>query len=406
MSLPRVLEPLRHRDFRLLFAGQTLTMFGSFVSNVAFPFQLLRLGGSAVELGTLVAIFAASNLVFLLAGGVVADRVPRRSLIIATETASGIAMGLVAVLGLTGTLRIPHLYVAEVFFGAAFAFSMPAVGAIIPELVPQDILVAGNALRGLSRNAARLGGPVAGGLLVAIAGPPAAFAVDALSFFASAAAVALTTARAIPPGRRASVVAEVREGFAFVFGLQWLWVTIFGWSLINAAWVGAFSVGLPLFVTQVLGAGAVVYGLIVASSGIGEAVGAALMPELRIRRIGVAMYLFGALGGIALLVIGLVPSLPGAVVSGAALGLSFVCFGILWETALQRLVPGHLLGRVISVDWFGGSLLAPAAPLGAAVLVGAVGVPALFVVAGCIVTTLTLLGLALPSIRRLEHIPS
>lgn len=402
MRLPQVALPLRHRDFRLLFVGQTLTLLGTFVSNVAMPFQLLRLGGSAAELGTLVAVFGASNLVFVLLGGAVADRVPRRTLIIATETVSGIAMGLIAVLGLTGTLTIPHLYVAEVFFGAAVAFSLPAVGAIIPELVPQDILVAGNALRGLSRQLGRLGGPVLGGLLVALAGPPLAFAVDAASFFLSAAAVALTTRRALAPRERASMLSEIRQGFAFVFGLQWLWVTIFGWSLINAAFIGAFSVGLPLLVTQVLGAGAVVYGVIVASSAVGEAAGATLVAQLRIRRIGIAMYLFAALGGGALLLVGLVPTLAATLAAGIVLGFSFVSFGVLWETALQRFVPGHLLGRVIGVDWFGGSLLGPVAPLAAALVVERSGPPALFLVAGAIATALTLLGLALPSIRRLE----
>ncbi len=402
VRLPRVVEPLRHRDFRLLWTGQTLTLLGSFVSNVAYPFQLLQLGGSAVELGTLVSIFAATNLAFLLVGGAIVDRVPRRRLIIAAETLSGAVMGTVALLGLSGVLQIWHLYVSEVFFGAAVALGGPAVSAIIPELVPEEILVAGNALRGLGRQVSRLGGPLLGGLLVAFAGAPWAFAVDAVSFFVSAGAVALIAARPSVSGERTSMLAEIREGFHFVFGVQWLWVTIFGFALVNAGFVAAFVVGLPLLVTQVLGAGAVVYGLIVASNGIGEAAGAVVVAQLRVRRVGVAMYLFAAIGGVGLLIFGLVPTLPGALAGGVTIGFSFVCFGVLWESALQRLVPRRLLGRVTSVDWFGGNLLSPVAPLAAALVVDALGPARLFVVSGAIATSLMLLGLLLPSIRRLE----
>ena len=137
MRLPRIVEPLRHRDFRLLWSGQTLTLLGSFVSNIAYPFQVLQLGGSAAELGTLVSVYATASLVFLLVGGAVADRVSRRSLIVATELLSGVMVGIVAILGFTGAIQIWHLYVTYAVFGATTAFSIPALGAIIPELVPE-----------------------------------------------------------------------------------------------------------------------------------------------------------------------------------------------------------------------------------------------------------------------------
>lgn len=402
MRLPRVVEPLRHRDFRLLWTGQTLTLLGSFVSNIAYPFQVLQLGGSALELGILVSAFTGSQLVFLLIGGAVADRVPRRTLIVATELGSGVIVAVVAILGFAGALQIWHLYVTYALFGAANAFSVPALGAIIPELVPEEILVAGNAVQGLSRQGARVGGPVVGGLIVATAGPPAAFAFDAVTFFLSAGAVALTRARPLGVEERKSVFNEIREGFAFVFSVQWLWVTIFGWSLIAAAFVGAITVALPLLVTSVLGGGAPTYGLISAAIGVGEAVGATAVAQVHIRRSGLAMYLFGALGGVALLVYGLVPTVPGALVAAVINGLSFACFGVLWVTALQVHVPRRLLGRVTSVDWFGGTLLAPLAPIGAALLAVSQGPTSVFIVAGALTVVLTLAGLLLPSIRDLE----
>jgi DHA3 family tetracycline resistance protein-like MFS transporter len=403
VKTPRIFEPLRHRDFRLLWTGQTLTLLGSFVSQVAYPFQIFQLGGSAIELGALASIFTGSSLVFLLLGGAIADRVPRRVLIVITELASGLISGSIALLGYAGALQIWHLYVAVALFGAATSFSVPAIGALIPELVPEEILVPGNAIRGLSRQASRTGGPVIGGLLVALAGPAAAFAFDALTFLVSALAVMLIRARPIVvPRASTSIVADIREGFAFVFATQWLWVTIFGWSLINAGFIGAFVVGLPLLVTETLGLGAVAFGFITAAMGVGEAVGAALISQLRVRRVGLAIYLFGVMSGVGLLIYGLVPTLPGALIAGWILGFSFVCFGVLWESALQRHVPRQMLGRVTSVDWFGGSLLGPIAPIAGALIAQAYGPPALFIAAGMVATILTLLGLALPSIRRLE----
>jgi len=135
---------------------------------------------------------------------------------------------------------------------------------------------------------------------------------------------------------------------------------------------------------------------------LGSFISQVALPFHRIRRAGIAMYLFAALGGVALLVYGLVPSVPGALAASVILGLSFVSFGVLWESALQRHVPRALLGRVTSVDWFGGNLLGPVAPLGAALIANAYGPAAVFLVGGAIATGLCLAALALPSIRRLE----
>jgi DHA3 family tetracycline resistance protein-like MFS transporter len=402
VRLPRIVEPLRHRDFRLLWTGQTLTLLGSFVSNIAYPFQVLQLGGSALELGGFVSAFTGASLVFLLLGGAVADRVPRRTLIIVTELVSGLTVGLMAILGFAGALQMWHLFVSAAVFGAASAFSVPALGAIIPELVPEEILVAGNAVQGLSRQSARVGGPIVGGILVATAGPSAAFAFDAVTFFLSAGAVALTRARPLVSEARRSILGEIREGVAFVFSVQWLWVTIFGWALIVAAFIGAVAVALPLLVTTVLGGGAEMYGFISAAVGVGEAIGATALAQVRVRRTGLVLYLFGTLSGLALLIYGLVPTVPGALVASALQGLSFACFGILWVTALQVHVPRRLLGRVTSVDYFGGTLLAPLAPIGAAFLAQSQGPAFVFVVAGAITVVLTLAALLLPSIRDLE----
>jgi len=159
VKLPAVLVPLRHRDFRLLLTGQTISSFGNSISNVAVPFQLLALGASPLQLGITIAIETATNVAFLLLGGAVADRIQRRTLILASDALAGSVLATVAALSISGALRVEHLYVAAAALGAAEAFLFPAFSAIIAELVPADILRAGNAARLLSRSAARIGRP-------------------------------------------------------------------------------------------------------------------------------------------------------------------------------------------------------------------------------------------------------
>src|ERR671936_747941 len=157
-------------------------MLGNFIHGVALPFQILALGGGALEIGVWGATFSLATIAFLLIGGAVADRVPRRRLILANDFACGAVVAVIAALSATGSLRIEHLYAEAFIFGATHSFFEPALNAIIPELVPPEILQAGNAVRGTSRQIAFIGGPLIGGALASFA-LPLAFAADAVSFF-------------------------------------------------------------------------------------------------------------------------------------------------------------------------------------------------------------------------------
>jgi MFS family permease len=190
---PRLFVPLRHRDFRLLWTGQTVSSFGDNVQNVAMPFQLLALGATPLQLGIAVAIDTASSIAFLLLGGAIADRIARRTLIIASDVLGGCVVGVVALLSASGQLRIEHIYVAAVALGAADAFLRPAYTAIIADLVPRDVLRAGNAARLLGRSLARIAGPTVGGLAVAFGGPALAFGINALTFVFSFATLIVAT---------------------------------------------------------------------------------------------------------------------------------------------------------------------------------------------------------------------
>ncbi|HKC89771.1 MAG TPA: MFS transporter [Candidatus Limnocylindria bacterium] len=402
MRLPRVLEPLRHRDFRLLWMGQTVSTFGNFIYAVALPFQILALGGTPLQLGLGVGISTATTLVFLLVGGAIVDRIPRRRVILASDFASGCVVSVVALLGFIGALRIEHIYVASAVFGMTLAFFAPAMTAIIPELIPSEVLQPGNALRGLSRQISRVGGLLAGGIIVAAAGPPLAFAIDAVTFFASFVALGLARPPRREPPALAPLVRQVREGLAYTFSVPWLWITIFLFALVNVGLEFPFVIALPLLVRDVLHSDASLYGAIGAFVGVGEACGTVLVGQLRVRRTGVAMYLWATLTGIAVAGFGLVPTLPAILFFAFVQGASLVGFGILWDTSLQRHVPQALLGRVSSVDYFGAILLGPVAPLIFALLVERFGPAGTFVIGGASAAVLCLAALLVRSIRDLE----
>jgi MFS family permease len=217
---PRLLVPLRHRDFRLLWTGQTVSSFGNYIRSAAMPFQLLALGATPAQLGIAVAINYGTSIVFLLAGGAIADRLPRRTLIIASDLLGGCVVAVVALLSATGQLRVEHVYLLSFALGAADAFLQPAYSALIAELVPVETLRAGNAARLLGRSLARIAGPSLGGVAVVTAGPALAFSINALTFFFSLSTLMFTRPTRRVPAPSAPLLRDVGEGLNYVFSVR------------------------------------------------------------------------------------------------------------------------------------------------------------------------------------------
>jgi MFS family permease len=399
---PRLLVPLRHRDFRLLWTGQTVSSFGNYVQSVALPFQLLALGATPLQLGLAVAINTATSVAFLLIGGAIADRLPRRTLIIASDLFGGCVVAVLALLSAAGQLRIEHVYVASFALGAADAFLRPAYNAIIADLVPGDILRAGNAARLLGRSLARIAGPTVGGLAVALAGPAFAFGINALTFVFSFGTLLLANPshRVSPPS--ASLLRDVREGFGYAFSVRWLWTTTLYFMVVNVAYAGQSGVMTPLLVRDVLEGNAETFGLIMSAYGVGTILASIVIAQLAIRCPGTLMFAFELLAGVSVLAIGLVPIVPAVVVLVALTGVGLASSTVIWEAMLQRHVPEQMLGRVSSIDLLGNSLINPMAPIAAAALVVSLGPAGTFVVAGAYAVALASIGLIASPLRHID----
>lgn len=402
MRTPRALLPLRNRDFRLLWTGQGVSALGNFVHNVALPFQILALGGGAIELGLWSGIFAAASLVFAFFGGAIADRLPRRTVVLASDLFAGIVVASIAVLAATGLLRIEHLYFEAALFGATESFFQPAVSALLPEIVPVDVLQAGNALRGTSRQVALLAGPVVGGFLVALSGPALAFGVDAATFLFSFLALALASPprRELPAG--ASLLRQVRDGLSYTFSVPWLWIFIFGWALVLFGQVGPLNVGLPIFVRDALHGDAQLFGWLTAALGAGQVVTGLILAQVKIRRVGIGICLFGITGGLAVAGMGAIREVPATLLFAAIFGAQLVGVGVLWTTAVQKHVPQEMMGRVMSIDYFGSILLLPLAPVVFAAVISVVGAAEAFVIGGVFATIAVTALLLVPGIRALD----
>ena len=402
LTSPRIILPLRQRDFRLLLTGQTVSQFGNTFWLVALPFQLIALGATPVELGIAVTLSGFSSLIFILLGGVIADRLSRRRIILANDVLGALVTASVAVLAATGSLRIEHMYVAALLLGAAFAFLFPAYSAVIAELVPNDLLTEANAARTLGIATARTAGPIAAGVVVAFAGTPQAFAIDSLTFVFSFLTYLAAAPTARPAAADVPLLRQVGEGIAFVASTRWLWMALVALTFINLSYGGQVGVMTPLFVRDALHAGAATFGAVTAAFGLGRIVGGILLPQLRITRPGVAMYVFEALAGAATLAIGLAIALPVTLVGMAVMGFSLGCSDTLFGTAIQRYVPGALLGRVTSINFLVASLFVPLSPLAAAALIDVVGPAASFVLAGIWAAGIALVLIFISPVRALR----
>jgi hypothetical protein len=254
----QLFAPLRHRDFRRLWSGMTLSLVGDGAFLVAMTWQVYVLSDAPTALAFVGIAMSIPTIVLLLVGGAVSDRVDRRRVMVASDLIRGGAVGLLALMTLSGGLALWHVVVLCAVYGAATAFFNPAFDAIVPDLLPESDLAQANALDQLVRPIAfRLAGPALGGWLVASIGAGSAFALDAATFVISAAAIGSMRYRR-PDGTRsaASIVHEIREGFAFVRAHVWLWGTLVSAAFAYLAFMGPTEVLLPYVVKNDLGGSA------------------------------------------------------------------------------------------------------------------------------------------------------
>jgi predicted MFS family arabinose efflux permease len=390
LRLPRALRPFRDGQYRWLTTALACSLCSVGIWLVASVWQVIQLGGSASDL-SLVAFGSALGLTLsVLIGGVVADRVPQRRILLVVEAVRGLGFAAAAVLALTGVVQIWQLAVIGLVLGLADGFFYPAYSAWLPALVPPDQLLAANGIEGMLRPTVMQGlGPLVASLVIAAWSPGAAFALVALLQVGTASAlwVMKTTAvrRDLDPDVHPlrSAVADVRDGFAYMVHTRWLLATVLFATVLVLIVIGPIEVLLPFAVKDQTGGGPGAFAFTLAAFGIGGAAGSLAAASLRLpRRYLTLMILAWGVGSLPLAVIGLTNLL--GVIAAACFVVGFVhsAAQVVWGTLLQRRVPPALLGRVSSLDFFVSLALMPISMALAGPFGDTVGITTAFLIAG------------------------
>jgi MFS family permease len=404
-SRVNLLTPLRHRDFRLLWTGMTISLVGDGIFLVAMAWQAYELWNAPAALSLLGIGMTVPTIVFLLPAGVLSDRLDRRSLMLCADLARAAVIAALAVLALTGLLTFWELTVIVALYGVGTAFFTPAFEAIVPDIVPAADLAAANSLDQFVRPITlRLAGPAVGGVLVAGVGTGAAFALDAATFVASTVAVFLMRPPAHPRSEHAgSPVRAVKEGLHFVRRRVWLWGTLLSAAIAYLAFMGPAEVLLPYVVKNELHASAGDLGLVFAAGGVG-AIGAALFMGQRGHpdRDVTVMYATWTFATLAVAGYGLATASWQLMVACLLFNALETAGTIVWATIKQRHVPASMLGRVSSLDWLISIGLLPLSFALTAPITGLIGARATLVGAAAIGGVITLGALFLPGMRDIE----
>ncbi|MEA2508559.1 MAG: hypothetical protein QOG21_641 [Actinomycetota bacterium] len=397
---------LSQRDFAMLWAGQTISLFGDGIFTIALAWQALELSGSATTLGLVLLVRSAARILILLLGGAMADRVPRRALMLIGDSIQALAVGTVAYLISIGQLHIWHLVVLGAITGAGSGILFAAATALVPQLVTEEFLASANSLTSTSRLLAfQLIGPAVGGVLVAAVGTTVAFSVDAASFLASIAALVLIRPRALAVTSSAALLTDVKEGFSYVKKRPWLWVTLLAVGTVgNFAAYGPLSVLVPLLVRSMHG-GADALGLVYAGFGVGGVGAAVLSGSVRLPRDTSALAFLGwVVSGLGIAALGLASSVLMVAALLAVVGFFNEAAQVIWVTLLQIHIPERLLGRIASIDWFVSLSLQPLGLGLAGPAAAALGVGGALVVGGTMAASAAGLGFLRPGVRDLDPV--
>jgi MFS family permease len=352
------LAAFRSKPFRLLFAGELVSLLGTAVAPIALAFAVLDLTGSATDLGYVLAAGWAPQIVFILIGGVLGDRLPRNLVMVGANLLSAAAQGTTAALLLAGVAQPWHLAVLAAVRGTATALFFPAAQAVVPEIVEAELLQPANALIRLATSSSTVLGAGIGGIAVAAAGPGWAIAFDAATYLASSLILVQIRIPRTVVERGETILHELIEGWNEFRSREWLWVIVVCASVGNLVATASFAVLGPLIAKRYLG-GAPAYGAIVASQSTGFIAGGLLSLRWRPARpllVSVLALLptaaeIGCYAGVR------VTAVIAAVSFFAGIGLEV--FGVNWITALQQHIPRHVLSRVNSYDALGSFVFIP-----------------------------------------------
>jgi MFS family permease len=396
---PALLRPLRLRDFRLIFAGETISVLGDQFHFVALAWLALQLTGSGLALGTVLMTAAIPRAVFVLVGGAFSDRFSPRTLILVSNVIRGVVVGVVAALVVTGNAELWHLYVLAAIFGIVDAFFYPALNTIIPMVVPGRMLAPANAVIQGSAQIMGLIGPALAGAFIALLQTGPAFVIDAASFGVAALAVFLVRggrrATSSSSGERENVLASIGSGLRVAWADPAVRGTVVLIAAVNLAFTGPTSVGLAWLADNRFEGGSAAFGFLFAAWGGGALIGAVVGGSVtHVPRFGTVMLVIACLIGVGFAFVGLAPTVEIALAIIAPMAILIGFINVQYFAWLQRRVAEDVRGRVMSLVMLGSIGLAPVSLAIAGALVDLGFATFMYLAAGALVVAAALVGFA------------
>ncbi len=395
--------PMRERNFAWYFGSRFADHLGTTTAGVALAFAVLAVTDSATALGQVLAAHTIPLVVFLLFGGVIADRLPRALVLQASNLLSALTQGILAWLVITDRAELWMMILLAGLNGTVDAVSFPAMASMVPQLVDRRQLQNANALLSLSRGGLAILGPTTGALLVVTVGPGWALAGNALMWLVSA---ALLTPVTIPPrplkADKTTTIQELREGWGFFIGTTWLWVVVLAFGFLNAIGAGAWFTLGPAAAKGTIGEQG--WGLVLSAESAGLVLMTIILLRVRIRRPLLVGMLGISLLGLPMIVLGLHPHLLTLVVVAFVAGAGLELFSIGWSVSMQENIEEHMLSRAYSYDALGSFVAMPVGQLLYGPLGEAFGFRNVLVVSGVLYVCIALLTLLSRSVRRLERV--
>ncbi|MGW6279505.1 MFS transporter [Kribbella sp. NPDC055071] len=400
MSWREDLAVLRHRDVRIFVSARFVSLLGSAIAPIALVFAVLDVSDTAGAVGIVLAARSIPNIVFLLVGGVISDRLPRHLVLVVANIVSGLTQALAAGLVLSGHATTVQLAVIEAVNGVAAAFVMPALTGILPSIVDRAELPQANAVSGFARSVAMIGGGAVAGVIVGFTGPGIGLAVDALTFLVGAFLLARLRLPRIERSA-SSVLTDLRVGWTEFVSRQWVWVVVLGFCVLNVIFTACYRTLGPVIADDTFGRTG--WGIASACFGVGLIAGGILMIRVKPQyplRIG----MFGILLGAPIMVVlALAPNTVMVAAMSFLVGISYEIFGIGWETALGQHIPLDKLSRVSSYDMLGSIVAVPIGQLSVGAVAAAAGINAVELYGAALYVAITLATLIVPSVWHLRR---
>ena len=402
MTSISAMSPLRERPFRWYFLSRSVNLVGNTMSPVALAFAVLAVDGGTSSLGLVLAAYTIPLVVFLLLGGVLADRWGRHRVVQSSNLLAGVIRGALAVLVIGGHAELWSMVVLAALSGIAVAPGIPAMNGIVPQLVPREQLQQANALLSLTRASLMVIGPAVAAALVVGVGPGWALLIDAVTWLVAAVLLLPVRLPAAGPSE-VSMVAELREGWRFFRRTTWLWLVVAACGILNALAEGGLTALGPVQ-AKATSIGAHGWGLAMSAQALGALGATLVLMKWRLERPLVSGLLAAAMFGLPMVALGVWPETVPLVVACFLSGIGAQVFSLGWHLAVQENVPDEMLSRAYSYDQLGSMATVPVGQLAMGPLAAALGVGQVLTVAGVAYVAIALLALAAAPVREVVRL--